>query len=87
MLNFIQYLIIIVTLTAFILLTAKKMGAIDYVQRNTGNDFVYRLFTCQLCLSFWGCLLVSIIGFMITGDFIFLLIPFCATPLTLKLLW
>lgn len=52
------------------------------------HDFKYiaKMLDCDFCFSFWTCLVISIITFVITKD-IDLLIIVCAPPITRYMLY
>lgn len=86
------YLVIVLLLaiiTAFIatffLLLAYKCGAIEWLQVH-GNNFVSQLANCTFCLSWWMCLLVSMIFIIESRDWSLLIVPVVATPITRKML-
>ena len=77
--------IIVALLAAFALILAKKWGLVEYIQVH-GNDFFNKLANCNFCLSFWtGCIIATLFVF-ITGDWSFVLVPVCSTPITLILI-
>ena len=82
---FLAWVLIVATVAAFFLSLLKKWGVIEYVQVH-GNDFFCKMFNCNFCLSWWMCVVLSVIIAMIAGNFLILLTPFCSTVLTRILL-
>lgn len=78
--------LIIATLAAFILSLLNKWGVIEYLQIHAPNNFLNELFSCFFCMSWWTCVFLTLFVLIMYGDCIDLLLPFCATPLTRKLL-
>lgn len=78
MINFIHATIIIASIAAFILTLAMKWGVVEYVQVH-GNAFFSKMFHCNFCLSWWMSVIVSLIWFLISGDFYVLFVPFTST--------
>ena len=83
--NMLFEIIIVALLAAFMIILANKWGLIEHLQIH-GNKFFNELANCNFCLSFWVGYIISVTFLIITGDFIFLLIPFFSTPLTRILL-
>lgn len=72
-------------LAAFLLLLARKLGGIEWLQVH-GNDLVWELASCEFCLSWWVCLVLSCCAALFTGDWHCLLAAPFATPLTRMLI-
>lgn len=71
-------------ISAFILLLVNKLGLIEMLQVH-GNDIMSELASCDFCMSWWMCLVISLFVIVIdptTGFFI----PFIATPICRRLL-
>lgn len=79
------YCLLVAALAAFVILLITKAGGREFVQVNACRTLA-RLFSCDFCLSFWLCLILSLILFLITKDPKALLTPFFSTPLTRILL-
>lgn len=73
--------VIIACAAGFLLLLAYKWGIIKFMQVKCGK-LISKLANCQFCLSFWFGLLVSLLPYIITGDYTYLVCPICTTPLT-----
>ena len=77
----IEYVVLVALLAAFMVLLVKKWGIAEYWQIH-GNDFVSRLFSCDLCMSFWACVIVSAVAMVVSGDVRMTAVPFMAMPIT-----
>lgn len=82
MLEYVSIVIIIALLACWVILFAGKLGVIEWVQVHTRYKLIAELFSCQFCLSWWVCVIISICFAIATGDIAMLLCPFCSTPLT-----
>ena len=83
------YLILTAILVAlyatFILLLCYKLGIVEWLQVH-GNSFVSKLAHCDFCMSWWLCLLITIVILGFTGDLHLLCVPIIATPIARRLL-
>lgn len=70
---------------AFVLGLLRKWGAVEWLQIH-GNGFFSKMANCDFCLSWWAGVLASLAALAITGDWSYLLVPFCSTMLTRALL-
>ena len=77
----IESVVLVALLAAFVVLLVKKWGIAEYWQIH-GNDFVSRLFSCDLCMSFWACVIVSAVATAVSGDVRMTAVPFMAMPIT-----
>ena len=77
----IESVVLVALLAAFIVLLVKKWGIAEYWQIH-GNDFVAKLFSCDLCMSFWACVIVSLVATVALGDVRMMAVPFMAMPIT-----
>lgn len=68
-------------LAAFVVLLIKKWGIAEMIQIY-GNDFFSKLFSCDLCMSFWAGVLVTMIVCLVSREMGFILIPVMSTPIT-----
>ena len=76
-----ESVVMVALLAAFVVLLVKKWGIAEYWQIH-GNDFVSRLFSCDLCMSFWACVIVSAVATAVSGDVRMMAVPFMAMPIT-----
>lgn len=68
-------------MAAFVVLLIKKWGIAEQVQIY-GNEFFSKLFSCDLCMSFWAGVLVTMIVCLVSREMGFILIPVMSTPIT-----
>ena len=77
----IESVVLVALLAAFVVLLVKKWGIAEYWQIH-GNDFVAKLSSCDLCMSFWACVIVSVVATVALGDVRMMAVPFMAMPIT-----
>ena len=77
--------VLIACAVAFIVTLMHKWGFVEYMQTH-GDDFTYKLFSCDFCICWWCCVLVSFVALFITFNFSVLLCPIFATPIAKFLL-
>lgn len=70
---------------AFAILTAEKTGIRGKVIERAPK-IISKLVECDLCLSFWSALIVSVILMIIFADTAVLLCPILSPPITRTLL-
>lgn len=76
---------VISTLAAFVLILMQKWGVVEWIQIN-GNEFFSKMAHCNFCLSFWCSVVLCVAGVLATGNWMFLVVPFCSTPIVRILL-
>ena len=76
----IESVVLVALLAAFVVQLVKKWGIAEYWQIH-GNDFVAKLFSCDLCMSFWACVIVSLVATVALGDVRMMAVPFMAMPI------
>lgn len=81
MIMMIELMILIALGAAFVVLLIKKWGIAEWMQVH-GNGFFSKLFSCDLCMSFWAAVMLSVIIAMETGDVTMLVTPVFSTPIT-----
>lgn len=77
----IESVVLVALLAAFVVLLVKKWGIAEYWQIH-GNDFVAKLFSCDLCMSFWAGVIISLVATVALGDVRMMAVPFMAMPIT-----
>lgn len=83
--HFIYNIIVVALIAAFVLTLLRKWGVIEWVQIH-GNDFFSKMFNCDFCLSWWTCVILSVLMLIMTGNPVLLGVPFCSTMITRVLL-
>ena len=74
-------MILIALGAAFVVLLIKKWGIAEWVQVH-GNGFFSKLFSCDLCMSFWAAVMLAFIVAMEMGDVWLIFLPVFSTPIT-----
>lgn len=77
----IECVIMVALIAAFGVLLMKKWGIAEYFQVH-GNRFFSQLFSCDLCMSFWTCLVLSVLLAVVTSEPRMIVLAIPATPLT-----
>lgn len=81
MIMMIELMILIALGAAFVVLLIKKWGIAEWVQVH-GNGFFSKLFSCDLCMSFWAAVVLSILTAIMVGDVWLISLPVFSTPIT-----
>ena len=74
-------IIMVALAAAFVVLLVKKWGIAEWYQVH-GGDFLSKLFSCDLCMSFWSVFLISSLLAAVYCDPMIYLASVCSTPLT-----
>lgn len=85
MIDFVLISLIVATISAFCLSLLFKLGAIEWLQLR-GPKLIAEMANCNFCLSWWMCVIISVIAVNVTGDLTLLFVPITATKLTQILL-
>ena len=67
--------------SAFIILLLKKWGVAEWMQVH-GDDITSRLFACDLCMSFWTSVVLTVFAVTLMHDPVFFCVPILSTPIT-----
>ena len=78
MIEFVCWVVLVALATMFVRTLMQKWGILEYLQVNAPNDFLYKLFTCSFCQSFWIGLAFSVI-LAIFVDWYLIFIPICSS--------
>ena len=68
-------------LAAMMVLLVKKWGIAEWIQIH-GDKFLSKLFSCDLCMSFWAAMCFAVVLCCVYDDAGWLLLPFLTTPVT-----
>ena len=80
--NEICYVIVLVALAAaFVVLLVKKWGINEWMQIH-GDKYIAQLFSCDLCMSFWAAVILSMAVALVTDCGIYMAVPIFSTPIT-----
>lgn len=77
--------VIAATLSAYLLILAAKWKVVEWMQVN-GWKWLSDLANCDFCLSWWVNVIVCLVAAVVTGDTMWIAVPFFATMLTRKLI-
>ena len=83
--KFLNAVILVSFLAAFVLLFLRKIGIIEHLQVK-GNEFFSKMAHCDFCLSWWTCCVLAFILIVLSHDASYIALPLFATPLTRYLL-
>lgn len=79
------YAVMVGLWATFILLLAYKVGFVEWMQVH-GCNIISKMAHCDFCMSWWLCLILSLIVLGFSGDLHILVVPFLATPIARRLL-
>ena len=68
-------------LAAMMVLLVKKWGIAEWIQIH-GDKFLSKLFSCDLCMSFWAAMCFAVVICCVFDDAGWLPLPFLTTPVT-----
>ena len=81
MMEILDIIVLVALAAAFVVLLVKKWGIAEYMQVH-GDRFTSKLFSCDLCMSFWACAIVSVAAVYFVDEWWVLTVPVFSTPLT-----
>ena len=73
--------VFVALLAAMMVLLVKKWGIAEWIQIH-GDNFLSKLFSCDLCMSFWAAMCFAVVLCCVFDDAGWLLLPFLTTPVT-----
>ena len=79
--NTMELLLIVALAAAFVVLLVKKWGIAEWMQIHAG-EFFSKLFSCDLCMSFWACVIITAVVVVYERDLTLVLLPVVTTPVT-----
>lgn len=85
MIEFVFLTLIIALFATFIILLTERVGIREKAQIRA-HKLIAELSSCDFCLSFWVCLITSLVISAFSNIDIVLLTAIAATPITRKLL-
>ena len=77
--------VIAATLSAYLLILAAKWKVVEWMQVKVWK-WLSDLANCDFCLSWWVNVIVCLVAAVVTGDTMWIAVPFFATMLTRKLI-
>lgn len=85
MVDFLSIVLLMAAGAAFILTLAEKWGWREWLMVHAPNEFLYRLFLCKFCCTWWVLVLLTLCIVIIVRDAALLAVPVFATPIALRL--
>lgn len=82
--EFLCWCIVVAMVAAWMLTLADKWGWREWLQVHAPTDFLYSLFSCNFCCSWWVCVIISIILSLAIGRWEMLVAPMISTMITRK---
>ena len=76
-----ELILLVALASAFVVLVVKKWGWAEWMQIH-GDKFLSKLFSCDLCMSFWAGLFISFAFVCWYDDPIYMIMPVFTTPVT-----
>ena len=76
-----ELIFLVALAAAFVVLVVKKWGWAEWMQIH-GDKFLSKLFSCDLCMSFWAGLFISVAFVCWYDDPIYMIMPVFTTPVT-----
>ena len=74
--------VILVSLAAaFVVLLVKKWGIAEWMQIH-GDKYMSRLFSCDLCMSFWASMFICMVVMVFNDEPMMIAVPMFSTPIT-----
>ncbi len=59
--DYLVAVVLVALLVKFVRTLAEKWGILGWLQAHAPNDFLYKLFSCEFCQSFWLGLAFSLV--------------------------
>lgn len=95
MIKFLGTVLIVALVVTFFYTLLNKWGVWEYLQIHADgwmeenfpqfvwkDDLLNQLFSCTFCTTWWMSLIVCIFAAIFSGYWLFLLVPFCSTPIS-----
>lgn len=77
----VELVLMVALLAAFIVLLVKKWGVAEWMQIH-GDKYMSKLFSCDLCMSFWAAMVISIGMCCWEDEMFYLFVPMFSTPIS-----
>ena len=77
----IENIVLIALAATFVIILTEKWGGAEWLQVH-GNKLVAQMASCDFCLSWWVCVILTAAFVAVTGDYTMVVAPFFATPIT-----
>lgn len=77
----IENIVLIALAATFVIILTEKWGGVEWLQVH-GNKLVAQMASCDFCLSWWVCVILTAAFVAFTGDYTMAVAPFFSTPIT-----
>ena len=81
MIQFVCVIVLVALMASFLVLLLTKWGVVEWLQVH-GDELLSKMASCSFCLSFWMCLLLTLVVVLGTDNALYMSVPFFATPIT-----
>ena len=81
MIQFVCVVVLVALMASFLVLLLTKWGVVEWLQVH-GDELLSKMASCSFCLSFWMCLLLTLVVVLGTDNALYMSVPFFATPIT-----
>lgn len=85
MTEILQVVVLVALLAAWMVSLMAKVGIVEWMQVH-GTALISEMASCDFCLSWWSCVVVSLVVALCCGEWCYVLVPFLATPITRRLI-
>lgn len=94
MIKFIAAVFVVAFVVTFLYVLLSKWNVWEYLQVHADGwlervwpslahrGFLNRLFSCVFCVSWWISVIICILAAVLSGYWLFLLVPFCSTSVS-----
>lgn len=76
-----EIIALVALMAAFIVLLVKKWGIAEWMQIH-GDKYLSKLFSCDLCMSFWAAMAVCLVLMCWNNDNTLIFVPMFTTPIS-----
>ena len=76
-----EIIALVALMAAFIVLLVKKWGWAEWMQIH-GDKYLSKLFSCDLCMSFWAAMCVGLVLMCWNNDNTLIFVPMFTTPIS-----
>lgn len=84
-LTFVADVIIVSLVVGFVMSLAVKWGWLEWAQVHAPGKLIHESLMCKFCTSFWLSVVVSLVGWAVSGQWCMILVPFCSTVIAREL--
>ena len=78
---YLEMIALVALMAAFIVLLVKKWGIAEWMQIH-GDKYLSKLFSCDLCMSFWAAMCVCLVLMCWNNDNTLIFVPMFTTPIS-----